>query len=93
MESKAYGKSSDRLEICIGITIYNNGNTSQVRLKYDDNDEDKQQQVPNTREAIINDLEKEPYDKAFEIYYSSGFTYFEHVIVGYLGDLGKNPTE
>eukprot|EP00826_Nyctotherus_ovalis_P029004 TRINITY_DN2286_c0_g1_i4.p1 TRINITY_DN2286_c0_g1~~TRINITY_DN2286_c0_g1_i4.p1 ORF type:complete len:1634 (-),score=496.68 TRINITY_DN2286_c0_g1_i4:185-5086(-) len=81
-------KDSDKPGICVGIVIYNNGKNYYVRLRYDDNDlindEDKQQQVPNTREPTVNDLEKRPYDEPFEMYHSSGFTYLEHFIAAYL---------
>jgi len=93
MENKV--KAQDYAEstnpgLCVGIVITGRPGDYKVRLRFDDNDlvdrENRRQQVPNTREPIVNDLEKRPYEIAFQMYHTSGFTYLEYIIARFLAE-------
>ena len=62
VKAQDYVESTNNPGLCVGIVIGGRPGDYEVKLRFDDNDlvdrENRRQQVPNTREPIVNDLEK-----------------------------------
>eukprot|EP00831_Metopus_contortus_P036806 TRINITY_DN29056_c0_g1_i1.p2 TRINITY_DN29056_c0_g1~~TRINITY_DN29056_c0_g1_i1.p2 ORF type:complete len:867 (-),score=99.53 TRINITY_DN29056_c0_g1_i1:129-2729(-) len=76
-------ETSSRPGLCAGIVIPSSGYS--FSLRYDDNNyvtvgQDQKQQVPSTRDEVVDKLERTPDLESFQMYDRSGFLMLEYII-------------